>query len=380
MSVLPKNAVSNSDVDPRQSLRTAGRHLPERSGVYIMMDKYGNIVYVGKAVNLRRRVGSYTTPSGMRDRKVSKLVACFHSLSYIETNSELEALLVESRLIKANQPTFNRKLVEPESCCYLRANMRDEIPRIEIIPRWRNDNATYLGPFWSSSQIRDALEAVENIFQLRRCSDGNRHSGKQAACIYHELKKCSGPCAGVVSSDEYNMQMSKAWATLSGNPSEAVSQLTMRRDLLSDELRFEEAYNVHRQIRILESLGSISIERLSPGDDFAVVVPSYLKRRPVVLIFSHGRMKGQLMAGPRTYPDAGMLATRISKLHSSDADLLPGKPTQDDYLIIRSYLRCHGLEHSLVPLRSEILMDEMVDELLSKIDSMRRNGTGRSRE
>lgn len=371
MSTASDHSRSRNLSESRQRLRNAGRHLPQRPGVYIMMDVHGTVIYVGKAVNLRRRVGSYATPSAARDRKVSKLVAAFDSLSYIETNSELEALLVESRLIKAALPMFNRQLIDPESCCFLKTDFRKELPRIEVVARTCEDGAAYLGPFWISSQIRECLDAVENAFCLRRCPGEIPANTRRTACIYHELGKCVGPCSGRVSAEQYKGIVQMAWNSLAGKSREAIDRLAQRRNRLADGLRFEDALIVQRQIRALEQIAVSNADVAASEGDFAVVTPSYLHGRPVVLVFKDGRLGCKFLAGPRRYPDSDMLAHHLSHLDDFIGDLLPGKPSTDDRLIIHSYLRRRQLAHSLLPLHAGTPVAELANLILAAIDTLR---------
>lgn len=361
---------STALTESRQRLRAIANHLPQRPGVYIMKDAHGTIIYVGKAVNLRRRVGSYAAPSAMKDGKVAKLVGSIKSLSFVEVSSELEALLIESRLIKAHIPTFNRQLIDPESCCFLRLDPREGLPRIEVVRFRRDDDAEYLGPFWHSAFVRDAAEAVTNAFRLRRCS-GKPAPGK-APCMYSELGKCSGPCSGEASGQAYRRSVLIAWDSLAGKSDEASRRLTTRRDRLSDQLRFEDARTVHLQIRALEHVSSSVPDPCMLDGDFAVVVPSYLRGRPVVLMFGDGRLLNTSLSGPRSYPDTTMIAERLVRMCKPSPDLLPGRPTRDDLLIIHSYLNRRAAKGILVPLHSHKSVAALADSILSAITEVRR--------
>ena len=391
-------------------LRTASRHLPERPGVYLMCDSTGDVVYIGKAVNLRKRVGSYTTPSASKDRKVGVLVGQIASLSFIETSSELEALLVESRLIKHLHPAFNRRLLEPESFCFLRLTVGNGLPRIEMVSR-SDGGFEHIGPIWSSSSAYVALDGVSNVFRLSRCSKykngrtlnpqprksdggmgrwGGPDSGlpltidhrpstistiqgeeryRECACLIHEFGKCSGPCSGEIGQAEYEESVLEAWDSLTGKSDTALLKLLERRERLSDELRFEDALAVHGQIWALEQIRSISACSLDNSCDFAVVAASHLKHRPVVLLFSHGRLADKLVASPRLFPDVRMLANRLKRMKTSAKDLLPGVPSGDDLLIIRSYLQRRRNDVCVMLLDSTI--DDTAGSLHALVDSLR---------
>jgi len=350
----------------RERLRDASRSLPERPGVYLMRDSHGSIIYVGKAVNLRRRVMSYTTLSAMRDRKVEKLVSQFDSLSFIPTHSEIEALLVESRLIKANLPIFNRRLTEPDSCCYFVLEQA-EYPVIRLTAVHESEDAPCIGPIWRSGMAREAGEAVTELFQLRRCM-GGKSRRQTKSCIYYEFRKCCGPCMGVISPVDYAARVEMAWQVLSGDVGSAIEQLLDRRNALAEECRYERALTVHRQIEALEYIGRTPNFNVIVGKKFGIAAPSYLRKRPVVLIFGNGRLRWRALAGPRSYPDREMIAAKVAGLDARCLDILPGKPTGDDYLIIRSYMQHHGCAQHIHTLE-EI---SCVDGLIESIDALRR--------
>ncbi|MHB0912599.1 MAG: hypothetical protein ACYC2Y_04045 [Armatimonadota bacterium] len=294
-----------------------------------MRDSEGTVVYIGKAIDLRRRVASYCTPSAARDRRIQRLVLQVDSLSYVETWSELEALLVESRLIKSFLPAFNRRLTEPESSCFLTVDFDETLPRIEIAPSPRGSS---LGPFWRSALVEDALETVSDAFLLRRCT------GTPARpCMYLELGRCSGPCRNP---DGYEGRVRAAWDVLSGKSAGLVRQLVRERDLLSGALRFEEAARKERRIRALAHIRSAR----SIPEGFAVIVPSR-GGGPVLLVFARGRLvaKSQLGVNADCREIAGVLDAE------PEADLLPGRASRDDLLIIRSYLAQRNLSNLLVP-------------------------------
>lgn len=355
-----------------QKLYAAGRMLPDTPGVYMMENVRREVIYVGKAVNLRKRVSSYTTPSAMKDSKVRKIVHGVDSLAYVETPSELEALLLESRLIKQFHPQFNRQLIEPDSCRWLMLTTGDGLPRVEIVGR-ASGISPCIGPLWSSSLLYDALEGVSNVFRLRRCSGILLPGEKKRACTLHDLGKCAGPCAGRVTEHEYALSVQAAWDSLSGESDFALRALTERRAFLAEQYRFEEAQVVHHQIRALEHIAAARENLLGASGDFALVVPSHLRRRPVILLFAEGRLGDKLVASPHLYPDEEMIANRLARLHISHRDLLPGKPSTDDLLIIQSYLRRNDLRNYACPLAPDTSARESARSLHAMVESLRRD-------
>jgi predicted GIY-YIG superfamily endonuclease len=362
--------------DPRLLLQAAARTLSARPGVYIMKDRNGSVIYVGKAVNLRRRVSGYATISGQKDSKVRKLVAEFASLSCIETPSEIQALLVESRLIKEKIPAFNRRLIEPESCRYLRVDLREDLPQIEVVRSRNGDGATYLGPFWSSAFVEEATLAVTNVFKLRRCTRETLPGSKEWACIYHDLQKCSGPCSGKVSREEYRKAVHDAWRSLGGKSDLALAALLSRRDRLSDELRFEDAFQVHRQVRALELVAALNPEAVTPTGTFGLIAPSYMRGRPVALVFSNNRLIAQFTCGPRTHPNQSVIENALEQSAASKRDLLPGRPTIDDMLIVSSYVRHHDLDRFIIPMPDGASSARSAESLSDAIRDFRKRSGG----
>jgi len=332
-----------------------------------MQNPVGEIIYIGKAVNLRRRVTSYTTPSALRDRKVKALSAEFGSLCYIETPSELEALLVESRLIKANLPPYNRRLTEPESCCYIAADFNDPAPRLDVTPRHMDDGREYLGPFPGRSAVCDAVEAVSNVFRLRLCRAPLLKS--RSPCIRHELGKCGAPCGGS-GLQSYRAAFDCAWESLGGRSGEAMQRLSERRDRLADAMRFEDALAVQNHIRVLSRIALLAPDAVSSGMDFALVTPSYLKGRPSLLLFSRGRLSARFLCGPSSYPDTCMIESGIGGMLFA-GDLLPGRPSADDLLIINSYVKQHRLEKYIVRIEADTPAKDAATDIACSVNSFR---------
>lgn len=331
-----------------QEFRKAARRLPRTPGVYIMRDSLGNPIYVGKAKDLRRRVGSYFAPSAANDSKVSKLLTAISSIHYAETDTELEALLLESRLVKQWLPMFNRDLRQPETMCFLRLDMADALPSIEVVHERCSDGAAYAGPFRSMSFVYEAVEAVRFAYRLRQCS--GPLVSRQRACTYGDFGRCSGPCAGHVSANEYRAQALAAWDSLSGRSHDAMDRLIARRTYLVEQFRFEDAYRVQSRIRALEAVGRGRLSAPTDlGGSFVVVVPSASPTQPVLLLFDSGRLAARFACGSRSEPSEAQLTRMLRCLDHPGRDLLPSKPSTDDLLIVHSYLRQHRLESCVLP-------------------------------
>lgn len=355
--------------ESRQRIRKASAELPDRPGIYMMSDSAERVIYVGKAVNLRRRVRSYANPSSARDPKVAKLITRVASVSHMETSSELEALLVESRLIKTKLPMFNRKLIQPESCCYLRMDPEAEIPHIDLVTSCAIDGALYLGPFTRAAYARDGLEAISTVFRLPKCSRTRRTASHTRTCTYHDFNRCSGPCCSRISDAEYRLSVEAAWESLAGRSTAGADRLLDIRSRLIDELRFEDAMAVHKQIKALELIVRNCAQDPLPSGDLAVIAPSYLDRRPVVFLFSDGKLRDRFMVAPGKYPEEHMVESRLARIRTSKKDLLPGTPSLDDLLIIRAYVRNRRKSVSVLALDPQIEPGDQAFALFSLINT-----------
>lgn len=349
--------------------RDATRGLPRTPGVYIMRDSLGHPVYVGKAKNLRRRVGSYFTPSASGDAKVSKLLSVLSGLYYAETDSELEALLLESRLVKLWLPMFNRDLRQPESTCFLRVDLRDPLPVIRAVRFRREDGALYIGPFRGTSRVAEALEAVNGVYKLPQCAEQTRLKPKERGCTYHAFGRCLGPCTERIDVDEYHRQVRMAWNSLSGRSDDAIRKLIARRTEVVEQFRFEEAYRVQNRIRALEAIGCGCLSAPSGlGGRFITVVPSESPARPVVLMISNGKLVARFVCGSPDEPTEDQLNRMLRCLDHPTRDLLPSRPSSDDLLIVHSYLRRNRLERYILPYPS----DSLVPAIRSAVKGIRR--------
>ncbi|MDW8464800.1 MAG: DEDD exonuclease domain-containing protein [Chloroherpetonaceae bacterium] len=211
--------------------------LPERAGVYLMHAANGEVLYIGKLKNLKARVSSYFTHDVNKPEKVKELIQYVRTVETIATGSELEALLLESRLIKQYRPRYNTLLKRYKSYPFLRLT-HHPYPRLEIATSIENDGAEYFGPFPSMEVARDVFDVLNKNLLLRECSDDEFRKGR--ACIYFELHRCLAPCeAHRQAEDAYQKELERARQFLSGEDSALIRQLTEKMHRLAAELRFE---------------------------------------------------------------------------------------------------------------------------------------------
>lgn len=228
--------------------------LPEKPGVYIYKDHQGHILYIGKAISLRQRVRSYFQASADHSSKVRALVQKIHDLEIIITNSEVDALILESNLIKEHQPWFNIRIKDDKHYPYLKLTMRETYPRLFVARRIQKDGAKYFGPYPSGLAMRDTLKLIRRIFPLRTCKQqlGGQRAGRP--CLNFHIKRCVGPCTGEVSREQYLEIVRAVDMLLSGRYDSLTKELTERMHAAAEALHFEKAAEMRDQINAVRRI------------------------------------------------------------------------------------------------------------------------------
>ena len=195
------------------------KHFPASSGVYLMKDDTGRIIYVGKAINLRKRVSSYFTGSGDSRYQIRFLMNRVAAVDWIVTDTEKEALILENSLIKEHRPRYNLSLRDDKTYFSLRLDPTEKFPRITIIRKVLRDGARYFGPYASATAAREVLKEICRLFPLRHYPLKNCLQRKRP-CLYYQLKQCSAPCFGKITPAEYTALVEGAALFLSGRSDE----------------------------------------------------------------------------------------------------------------------------------------------------------------
>lgn len=229
--------------------------LPDKSGVYIMRNSEGQIIYVGKAKNLKNRVRSYFK-SHNHPPKVASMVANVDIFEYIITDSELEALVLENNLIKENMPKYNILLKDDKTYPFLKVTVNEAYPRVFLTRRILRDGALYFGPYQSSFDLKQLISLVKEIYSLRSCTtEFPEEFEAKRACLYYQLGKCRGVCNHAVTSAEYRKLIDKAIDFINGNTKEAISDLTRQMHEASAAFDFERAALCRDRLKAIEVLG-----------------------------------------------------------------------------------------------------------------------------
>jgi len=226
--------------------------LPTTSGVYIFKDAAGDIIYVGKAKNLRSRVRSYfSEAAAMEQAKVNAIQRMAVELDYILTGTEVEALLLESQLIKKHRPRYNVRLKDDKDYPYIKLNLSEDFPRLEMVRKMSRDKARYFGPYPNAGVVNDTLKLAKKLFPLRTCKDWR---GKRRPCLNYHIGRCLAPCQNKVTAQEYRHLVEQTIMFLEGKHQEL--EVSLRRDMeqAATNLEFEKAAELRDQLDALAKL------------------------------------------------------------------------------------------------------------------------------
>lgn len=233
------------------------KQLPEKSGVYMMKDADGKVIYVGKAKVLKNRVRQYFT-NIQKYSKVAAMVENIADLEYIICDNELEALILESNLIKQYRPYYNILLKDDKHYPYVRIDLSEPYPRITIVRKVKNDGAKYFGPYIAAHTIRDVLDSIYKIYPLRSCKNDipKMIRKKERHCLNLEMKRCIGPCTGKVSESEYGKMVEEVMAMLGSKQNRLKATLKDAMQQASTDQNYERATVLRDKIRLIEQISS----------------------------------------------------------------------------------------------------------------------------
>jgi len=320
--------------------------LPTKPGCYIFRDAREEVIYVGKAVNLRHRVRSYFQSSRNHSAKTRRLVADIADLEWVVTDTELEALILENELIKRYRPRYNIRLKDDKQYPYIKVHWQDDFPKVTIVRRMLPDGARYYGPFTSAHAVRQTLEALRKVFPYLDC---NREITGQdtRACLYYDIKRCAGPCIGAVSKEEYRAIVDGLCQFLEGKTEEVMAELHRRMNEAAERLQFERAAMYRDQIRAAERI--VERQKVVSGrqEDEDVIAFAQDKGQTCVQVFfiRRGRLIGRetfMLEGAGEEENQELLTSFIQQFYDEAAFLPPNilLPVElDEAAIIEAWLR-----------------------------------------
>src|SRR5579872_5142495 len=232
---------------------------PTTPGVYLMKDAQGVVLYVGKAKNLRNRAGHYFTRAAADDPRTADLVKAIADIDFLPADSEVDALLLEARLVKDIQPRFNIELKDDKTFPYLQIRMREEFPRVEFTRSPRRRGVKLYGPFTSAKSLRAALQVLQRIFKFRTCSlDINSEDSRWRwfrPCILHNIRQCTAPCNFRVTKEEYRKQIRALRLVLEGKKDRLIAEMEREMQEASAAMQFERAARLRDDVAALKALG-----------------------------------------------------------------------------------------------------------------------------
>lgn len=266
--------------------------LPDKPGVYIMLDKYSNVIYVGKARVLKNRVRQYFH-SSPKPEKVMQMVANIADFNYIITDSEINALALENNLIKKYKPKYNILLKDDKTYPYIKVDLKDDFPNFTITRKILKDGCRYFGPYMGGINCKDVLETLQLTFNVRLCHTAITSKPKRECLNYH-INRCQAPCAGKISKEEYAEQVKKAMAFLDGNYKETEELLKEKMMSAAENENFELAIDYKNKLEMLSKLEAKRITALNKFIDADVIAyaTNEMYSAVNVLIIRKGVMQG----------------------------------------------------------------------------------------
>lgn len=262
------------------------KKLPNSPGVYIMHDADDSIIYVGKAVNLHNRVRSYFRKIVGRGPQIDKMVEQIARFEYIVTDSELEALVLENNLIKEHSPKYNTMLKDDKTYPYIKVTVAEEYPRILFSREMKKDRSKYFGPYTSAASVKDTIELMNKLYQLRTCSRKlPRDIGLDRPCLNYHIKQCLAPCQGYIGRDEYRERMEQALDFLNGNYKPVLRELEQKMQEASEQLAFEDAIRYRDLYNSVKSVAQKQKITDSDGEDKDIIALAKDESDVVVQVF-----------------------------------------------------------------------------------------------
>jgi len=297
MSVQTKN-IAGAEV-----IKTFLKTVPTRPGVYRMLDKNEHVLYVGKAKNLANRIKNYTDVRGLSAR-IAKMVSETRSMKIVETPTETDALILEQDLIHKLHPKYNIVMRDDKSYPFLTIS-KDEFPRLGKFRGAKNSRLKFFGPFPSGYALSEGIKIIQDVFKLRTCSD-SFFRNRQAPCLLYQIKKCTAPCCGKISTPDYAHAVAGAIGFLGGKSDSLMRDLAVKMDSASAALDYEDAIYYRRQIESLSQILRRSTISNLPLDTDIIALIRQNDAVQVEVLFS----RGSIIHGDFSYtPDAPESAT-----------------------------------------------------------------------
>lgn len=272
------------------------KKLPSRPGVYLMHDEKDAIIYVGKAVSLKNRVRQYFQSSRNKGVKIEQMVTHIARFEYIVTDSELEALVLECNLIKEHRPKYNTMLMDDKTYPYIKVTVNEDFPRVLFSRQLKKDKAKYYGPYTSAGAVKDTIDLIHKLYQIRTCSRSlPRDIGKERPCLNYHIHQCAAPCQGFISREEYAGNVGRALEFLNGNYSPLLKELEEKMKAASDAMEFEKAIEYRELLNSVKQIAQKQKITNSDMEDKDIIAMAAEGEDAVVQVFfvRDGRLIGR---------------------------------------------------------------------------------------
>lgn len=301
------------------------KKLPQKSGVYLMKNDKGEIIYVGKAINLRNRVRQYFQNSKNHTAKTKTMVPHIAEFEYIVTDSEIEALILECNLIKEYRPRYNIMLKDDKSYPYIKVTIQEKFPRIFITHHMLKDKAKYYGPFTDAYAMRETVETLHKLFPIRKCRKNlPKEIGKDRPCLNYHIGQCVAPCSGAVSEEEYGKYVRDAMDFLEGKHEDIRKKMEQEMHEAAEQLEFEKAAGLRDKIQAIQSIvqrqkmANISLQ----DADVIALVRAFSQCLVQVFFIRNGKMTGREnfnMTAPEEQSRSEVMTAFIEQFYSGTA-------------------------------------------------------------
>jgi len=316
------------------------KKMPDKPGVYLMKDKKGKIIYVGKAVVLKNRVRQYFQSLSGQSSKVRAMVPLIEEFEYIVTDSELEALILECNLIKKYRPKFNVLLKDDKTYPYIKVTMNEEYPRVIMTRRVQKDGGRYFGPYTNVAAVKETIKILKKLFPMKTCKKVlPRDIGKERPCLNYYIYQCLGPCQGNVDKEEYRTVMKDICSFLSGRQDRIIKRLEEQMKTASENMEFEKA------ARIRDKINSIK----------------HISEKQKVLSTSDVDQDAVAFAKDETDACIQVFFIRGGKLIGREHFIFEGMSDVEDGELIASFMKQFYSTAEFVP--HEILIQSEIDEI-----------------
>ena len=301
------------------------KKLPDQPGVYIMHDSRDAIIYIGKAVSLRKRVHQYFQPSHDEGIKKAQMVKQIARFEYIVTDSELEALVLECNLIKEHRPKYNTMLRDDKTYPYIRVTLGEDFPRVLFSRQQKKDKSRYFGPYTSAGAVKDTIELVNKIYQLRTCNRNlPRDTGKDRPCLNYHIHQCTAPCQGYITKEAYRERVDAVVEFLNGNYVPVLKSLEEKMNTASANLEFEKAIEYRELLNSVRQIAQKQKITHTDGEDKDIIALAADDRDAVVQVFFI--RDGKLIGRDHFYVKIGTEDTKAQILTTFIKQFYSGTP------------------------------------------------------